>query len=111
RESKGGLALLEEQRILPARNCGRLQTQHHASSKCSRPYAMLRHTHKPVGRKKSVRAARAGLLQVADEHVGVKHELPLTFGAHQHGCGRGVRLRGSARAAVVLDLLDERFRM
>ena len=51
RRSKRGLALLEKQWILAAGNCGGLKTQHHAGSKCSRPRVMLRHAHKPVGRK------------------------------------------------------------
>src|ERR1700722_12756378 len=110
-ESKGGLALLEEPGIAAARNGRRLKTQHYASSEYSRPGVMLRHAHEPVGGKKFVRTARAGLLQVTDKNIGMKHELPLALCAHQHGRGCGVRLRASSSAAMVLNILNEGLRM
>src|ERR1700693_439190 len=85
--------------------------QHQAGGERSWPSMVLRHTHKPIGGKKSVRAARGGLLQVTNKNIGVKHELPLTFHTHQHGGGGGVRLGARASAAVMLNLLKESLRL
>lgn len=89
----GGFSLLEEQRVFAAGDGGGLKAEHGAQSELAGAKRALRHGHEPVGGEELVASARAGLLRVNDEGVGVEHEHPVAAHGHEHAHGRGVRLR------------------
>jgi len=107
---EGGLALLEEFRIAPVRNRGRLETEHGPDGQRAAAEFSLCHRHPPVGGEKFVGATRPGLLHVAQEGFPMKHEGPIALGGHEHGGRSGVRLSIRARRGVLQQEFDERMR-
>lgn len=103
----GGFSLLKEQRVLAAGDgCG-LKREHGAEGELAWAPGALRHGHEPACGEELVFAARAALLRVSDEGVGVKHEHPVAAHGHEHGSGRGGWLEAGAGGGVFLNGADE----
>ncbi len=68
--TEGGLALLEEERVLLGGDGGGLEREHGAEGELAGAEAALGHGHEPVGGEELVAAAGAGLLDVGEEGVG-----------------------------------------
>jgi hypothetical protein len=101
RATESGLTLLEEFRVAPVGNAGRLEAEHGPQGQRALVEFSLGHGHPPVGGEQFVSAARAALLNVAQESFAMKHQRPISPGRHEHFEWSGVGLSVRAGSGVL----------